>query len=94
MAEMSGISKEAWMRSCVRMAEAPAFWAATASELGAGAPAAARLVGMSLFKVSMIDSRWATCQGEIHTCSASGTWFWSWNPLGIASLGFYSQSVT
>lgn len=68
MAEIRGISMEAWMRSWVRMAEAPAFWAAALSDPGVEVPAAASPVGRSLFTVSMMERRWATCQGDIHTC--------------------------
>ena len=64
---MSGISREAWIRSCVLMAEAPALAAAEVEELVL-LPTAARLSGMSTLMVSMMDNRWATCQGEIQTC--------------------------
>ena len=66
MAEMSGISREACTRSCVRMAEAPAFWSAPAGEpeLRAGIAAS-----RSRLTVSRMESRWATCHGESHTCS-------------------------
>ena len=55
------------MRSCVLMAEAPALAAEAGLQSGL-LPTAAKLSGMSTFMVSIIESRWATCQGEIQTC--------------------------
>ena len=56
------------------MAEAPAFWSALAGvpELTAGIAAS-----RSLLTVSAMESRWATCHGESHTCSRASAHQWS-----------------